>query len=179
MISAYNKQSPAFGDRVFVAPNATVIGDVEAGDDVSIWFGAIVRGDVNSIHIGARTNLQDGVVCHVTFEKWALHIGEGVTAGHRAVLHGCRIGDYTLIGMGAIVLDGAEVGRNCIIAAGSVVREGMHIPEASLAAGVPATVRRILTPAEIEHLRASAERYVGYKNEYLARGIQHPALRSR
>jgi carbonic anhydrase/acetyltransferase-like protein (isoleucine patch superfamily) len=173
MILPYNSISPRIANGVFIAPNATIIGDVEIGEDASIWFHTVVRGDVNHIRIGARTNVQDLSMCHVTLNKWPLNIGKGVTIGHSAVVHGCVIKDYALIGMGARILDGAQVGPYAIVAAGAVVREGFVVPEYSLVAGVPAEVKRRLTATEIENLTASAARYVGYKNAYLAAGIHH------
>ncbi|MDZ7343864.1 MAG: gamma carbonic anhydrase family protein [candidate division KSB1 bacterium] len=173
MILAYKSHVPRIAPGVFIAPNATVIGDVEIGNDASIWFNTVVRGDVNSIRIGSKTNIQDLCMCHVTLNKWPLRIGEGVTIGHGVVVHGCVINDYCLIGMGARILDGAQVGPYALVAAGAVVREGFVVPAYSLAAGVPAEVKRRLTDEEIENLTASAERYIGYKNFYLAAGIQH------
>ncbi len=179
MIHEHHKISPKFGENVFVAPNAVVIGDVQIGKDASIWFGVMLRGDVNFIRIGDMTNIQDGTLCHVTLNHHPLLIGRGVTVGHGAILHGCVIKDYCLIGMGAKILDGAEVGPFSIVAAGSLVREGQRIPPSTLAAGVPAEVKRILKPEEQEAIRQSAERYVKYKNEYLAMGVQHAALKRR
>ncbi len=174
MILPYTNLSPKISQGVFIAPNATIIGDVEIGEEASVWFNTVVRGDVNYIRIGAKTNVQDLCMCHVTLNKWPLIIGEGVTIGHSVVVHGCVIKDYCLIGMGARILDGAQVGPYSLIAAGSVVREGFVVPEYSLVAGVPAEVKRRLTDKEIENLTASAARYVGYKNTYLAAGVQHP-----
>ncbi len=176
MIHPHHNVPPRFGEKVFVAPNAVIIGDVVLGTDVSIWFGVVIRGDVNFIRIGDRTNIQDGVICHVTANKWPLQIGNSVTVGHGAILHGCTIRDFCLIGMGATILDGAEVGPYSLVAAGSLVREGQKIPPSTLAAGVPAVVKRILRPEEREFIKASADRYIQYKNEYLSLGIQHPAL---
>ena len=176
MIHPHHNIEPKFGKNAFVAPNATVIGDVEIGADCSIWFGVIMRGDVNIIRIGERSNIQDGTILHVTLNKWPLHIGNSVTVGHGAMLHGCTVGDFTLIGMRATVLDGAEIGAHAIVAAGSLVREGMKVPERTLVAGVPAVIKRDVTPQEIDMQKALAARYVGYNNEYLAMGMQHPAL---
>jgi len=173
MIIPYNNLSPKIGNNVFIAPNATIIGDVEIGEDASIWFNTVIRGDVNYIRIGAKTNIQDLCMCHVTLNKWPLIIGEGVTIGHSVVVHGCVIKDYCLIGMGARILDGAQVGPYALVAAGAVVREGFVVPEYSLVAGVPAAVKRRLTAQEIDNLTASAARYVGYKNSYLAAGGGH------
>ncbi|MGH7492283.1 MAG: gamma carbonic anhydrase family protein [bacterium] len=174
MILPYQNLGPQFGQKVFLAPNATIIGDVRLGDDCSIWFGTVLRGDVNYIHIGAKTNIQDLCVCHVTLNKWPLDVGAGVTVGHGVILHGCVIKEYCLIGMGARILDGAQVGPRALVAAGAVVRQGFVVPEDTLVAGIPAEVKRALRPHEIESLRASAERYVGYKNAYLHAGIGQP-----
>ena len=177
MIIPYNNISPKIANNVFIAPNATIIGDVEIGEDASVWFSSVVRGDVHSIRIGAKTNIQDLCMCHCTLNQWPLIIGEGVTIGHSVVVHGCVIKDYCLIGMGARILDGAQVGPYALVAPGAVVREGFVVPEYSLVAGVPAAVKRRLTDEEIENLTASAERYANYKNSYLAAGVQHPALK--
>lgn len=165
---SYQDVIPRVQRGVFIAQNAVVLGDVVIGEDSSIWFGAVVRGDVNSIRIGSRTNIQDGSVLHVTYEEWDLNIGNNVTVGHGAILHGCAIGDYCLIGMGARVLDGARIGDYCLVAAGSLVREGEKVPSSSLVAGVPAVVKRTLEPSEIEKIERSSQRYVAYKNDYMA-----------
>ncbi len=166
MIYAYQGKAPRLHESVFLAPGASVIGDVEVGEDASIWFGAIVRGDVNSITIGSRTNIQDGSILHVTNGKWPLHIGSNVTVGHGAILHGCVVQDNCLIGMGARVLDGARIGAFALVAAGSLVLEGEKIPGYSLVAGAPAVVTRSLTAEEIGQIKRSAENYVGYKKTY-------------
>src|ERR1700735_3948913 len=131
-------KSPRFGKNCFLAPNATVVGDVEMGDECSIWFNAVVRGDVNSIHIGNKVNIQDGVVIHATYQKTKVHIGNDVSIGHNAIIHGCTIEDRVLVGMGAIVMDNAVVGRNSIIAAGAVVLEGTRIESGTIHGGIPA-----------------------------------------
>src|SRR6267154_1636847 len=115
--------SPGFGGNVFIAPNATIVGDVVMGDDCSIWFNAVVRGDVNSVRIGNKVNIQDGVIIHCTYQKAKTVIGNNVSVGHNAIVHGCTIQDNVLIGMGSIIMDGAEIGSNSIIAAGAVVLE--------------------------------------------------------
>lgn len=171
MIFSYKDQNPKFVNSVFIAHNATVIGDVKIGKDSSIWFNVVVRGDVNEISIGERTNIQDGSVLHVTFEKWPLYVGNHVTVGHGAILHGCTIEDHCLIGIGARVLDGAHIGNYCLVAAGALVREGDKVPNHSLVAGVPAIVKRSLTSEEIELIKRSSERYVDYKNTYLKGGV--------
>ena len=130
--------SPVFGENVYLAENATVAGEVTMGDNCSVWFSAVVRGDVNSIKIGHKVNIQDGAVVHCTYKKAATLIGNNVSIGHNALLHGCTIKDNVLIGMGAIVMDGAVVESNSIVAAGAVVLEGTHIESGTIYAGVPA-----------------------------------------
>ncbi len=146
-------------DLCWVAPDATVIGKVKLERDASIWFKAVVRGDRELILIGERSNVQDGSVLH-TDMGYPLVIGAGCTVGHRAILHGCIIGDNSLIGMGATLLNGAKIGRNCIIGAGALVSEGKEIPDNSLVVGVPGRVVRTLDAASAETLKASAESYV-------------------
>jgi carbonic anhydrase/acetyltransferase-like protein (isoleucine patch superfamily) len=130
--------SPIFGTNCFVAPNATIVGDVVLGDDCSIWFNAVIRGDVNSIRIGNKVNIQDGAVIHCTYQKTTVDIGNNVSIGHNAIVHGCKVDDNVLIGMGAIVMDNCEIGSNTIIAAGAVVTEGTKVPSGCIYAGVPA-----------------------------------------
>ena len=137
-----------------------MIGDVEIGPGSSLWFGSVVRGDLHSIRIGARTNLQDLCVVHVTRDLFSTQLGDEITVGHRAVVHGCRIGDGALIGIGAIVLDGAEVGEEALIGAGAVVTPGTKIPPGALALGAPARVVRVLSAREREQQRARAHHYV-------------------
>ena len=129
---------PSFGKDCFIAANATIVGDVEMGDECSIWFNAVVRGDVNSIRMGNRVNVQDGAVIHCTYEKTKAIIGNNVSIGHNAIVHGCVIEDNVLVGMGAIVMDNVKVASNCIIAAGAVVLENTVIEAGSIYAGVPA-----------------------------------------
>ena len=131
-------KSPRFGKNCFVAPNATVVGDVEIGDDCSIWFNSVVRGDVNSIHIGNKVNIQDGVVIHGTYKKTSVTIGDCVSIGHNAIVHGCIIHERVLVGMGAIIMDNAEIGKNSIIAAGAVVLEGTKVESGTIYGGIPA-----------------------------------------
>ncbi|HHL40732.1 MAG TPA: gamma carbonic anhydrase family protein [Deltaproteobacteria bacterium] len=158
---------PRLHETVFVVESAEVIGDVEAGRDSSIWFGAVVRGDVNYIRIGEMTNVQDNSVLHVTGRTHPLVIGGEVTIGHSVTLHGCTIADRCLIGMGAVVLDGAVVGEGSIIAAGAVVRQGMEVPPRSLVVGVPGRVARAVTDGEYEGIKRSARNYVGYARDYM------------
>lgn len=130
--------TPKFGENCFLAPNATIIGDVEMGNDCSIWFNAVVRGDVNSIKIGNKVNIQDGAVLHCTYEKTKVVIGNNVSIGHNALVHGCTLEDNVLIGMGAIVMDNCYVEKNALIAAGAVVLENTRVEAGSIYAGVPA-----------------------------------------
>ena len=157
---------PKIDPSVFIAEGVQIIGDVEIGRDSSIWYNAVVRGDVNYIRIGGRTNVQDGAVLHVTYKKFPLIIGSNVTVGHSAVLHAAVIDDFCLIGMNATVLDDARLGKYCLIAAGAVVLGGTVIPEGMLAAGVPAKVIRPLTMEERKALEQSAQNYIDYVAEY-------------
>eukprot|EP01012_Entosiphon_sulcatum_P061140 TRINITY_DN86507_c0_g1_i1.p1 TRINITY_DN86507_c0_g1~~TRINITY_DN86507_c0_g1_i1.p1 ORF type:complete len:171 (-),score=21.84 TRINITY_DN86507_c0_g1_i1:170-682(-) len=130
--------SPQLGQNCFVAPNATIVGDVACGDDCSFWFNAVVRGDVNSIRLGNKVNIQDGAVIHCTYLKTKTVLGNNVSVGHNAIVHGCMVHDNVLIGMGAIVMDNCEIGSNSIIAAGAVLTEGTIVPPGCIYAGVPA-----------------------------------------
>jgi gamma-carbonic anhydrase len=168
MISrAYDGHSPRIGERVFVAENATLIGDVILGDDCSVWYGTVLRGDVHSIRIGARTNIQDNCVLHVTNGTHPIQIDAEVTIGHGVIAHGCTIARGALIGMGSRVLDGAKVGELALIGAGALVSEGMEIPPRTLAVGVPAKVKRDLRMDEIARLEQSWRNYIEYKEKYL------------
>ncbi len=149
---------PSFGSNCFLAPNATIVGDVIMGDDCSIWFNAVVRGDVNSIRMGNKVNVQDGAIIHCTFKKTKAIIGNSVSIGHNAIVHGCTIADNVLIGMGAIVMDNAMIGSNSIIAAGAVVLEGTEVPAGSIFAGVPA---RRVKDASPEHINGEINRIAG------------------
>ena len=156
---------PTIGPDCFVADNATIVGDVVLGRGCTVWFGAVVRGDVNSIRLGDETNVQDGAVLHCTFERAALTIGSRVSIGHRAIVHGCTIHDDVLIGMGAIVMDHAVVGAGCLIAAGSVVLEGTVCEPGHLYAGVPARKIKPLSEAQttgIGRTAANYQRYAGW-----------------
>ena len=172
-IRAYRNLRPKLGASVYVDPAATVIGDVELGDDASVWPGAVLRGDVERIRVGARTNVQDGAVVHVTHDGpytpggQACIVGADVTIGHGAVIHACTIEDCCLIGMHATVLDGALVKRHAFIGAGALVAPGKVVGEGELWIGNPARRVRSLTEAEIEALRYSARHYVELKNDYL------------
>ena len=154
---------PQMGANCFIAPNATIVGDVQMGDDCSVWFNAVIRGDVNSIRLGNRVNVQDGAVIHCTFQKTQTLIGNNVSIGHNAIVHGCMIADHVLIGMGAIVMDNVQVGSNSIIAAGAVVLENTLVEAGSIYAGVPAKkvkdISQELIKGEINRI---AENYLSY-----------------
>jgi carbonic anhydrase/acetyltransferase-like protein (isoleucine patch superfamily) len=167
-IRTFAGKSPRFGERVFVAATAAVVGDVELADDVSVWYGATLRADLQEIRIGARSNLQDNVVVHVDEPDFPVHVAEDVTVGHAAVLHGCRVDRGALVGMHATVLNGAVIGEEAVVAAGALVPPGMTVPPRSLAAGVPAKVRREVTAEEIEHMRRGVRSYLQLKTRYLA-----------
>ncbi len=166
MIIPYRGISPKLHASVFVAEGAQVIGDVEIGRDSSVWFNAVIRGDVHYIRIGERTNIQDNAVLHVTHETYPLVIGSEVTVGHGAILHAARINDRCLIGMGATILDDATVGPYALVAAGSLVQEHFVVPEGALVAGVPARVKRMLTEEERKQIGQSAQNYVDYVKSY-------------
>jgi carbonic anhydrase/acetyltransferase-like protein (isoleucine patch superfamily) len=173
-IRPYRNRLPKIGSAVYIDEAAVVIGDVELGDDVSLWPFTVARGDVNRIVIGARTNIQDGAVLHVTHDGpytpggMPLIVGADVTVGHGAILHACTIEDVCLIGMHATILDGARVGRHSMIGAGAVLSPGKVVGEGELWVGNPARLLRKLTDAQIEQLHYSAQHYVRLKNEYLA-----------
>lgn len=154
-------------EAVWIAPDARVIGDVRVGRDAGIWFGAVLRGDNERITIGAGSNVQEHCVLH-TDPGFPLTVGEGCTIGHRAILHGCTIGDGSLVGMGAIVLNGARIGRSCLVGAGALVTEGKAFPDGSLIVGSPARVVRQLDDAAIARLRASAQLYVANGRRFRA-----------
>ncbi len=160
-------KSPIVGKRVFLAPNCTLIGEVTMGDDCSVWFNAVVRGDVNSILMGNKVNIQDGAVIHGTFERSATSLGNNVSVGHNALVHGCTIHDNVLVGMGAIIMDGAVVHSNSLIAAGSVVLANTVIESGSLYAGVPAKKVKDLSPELFEgEVMRIAENYIKYSSWY-------------
>lgn len=173
-IRAYKGKSPRIGARVFIDDAAIVIGDVELGDDVSVWPTSVVRGDVERIEIGSGSNVQDGAVLHVSHagdfspNGHPLTIGQGVTIGHRAVVHACTIGDYCLIGIGSIVMDDAELGDYVMLGAGALVTPGKKLESGFLYVGAPAKQIRALTDAEKEFLEYSAKHYVRLKDDYLA-----------
>lgn len=154
---------PIFGDRCFIAPNATVVGDVVTGNDCSFWFNAVVRGDVNSIRMGNKVNVQDGAIVHCTYQRSKTIIGNNVSIGHNAIVHGCTVHDDVLIGMGAIIMDNAEIGSNSIIAAGAVVLENTRVEPGSIYAGVPAKKIKNISPALINgQINRIADNYIKY-----------------
>lgn len=146
LILSCRDKNPVWGENCFIAENATLVGDIIMGDDCSIWFNAVVRGDVNSIRMGNRVNIQDGVVVHCTFEQTKVEIGNNVSIGHNAIIHGCTLEDNVLVGMGAIVMDNCYVEANALIAAGAVVLEGTRVESGSIYAGVPAKKVKTLSP---------------------------------
>lgn len=168
MLKTYHGIHPTVARSAYIADSAIVIGDVEIGDQSSLWFHVVVRGDVNFIRIGSRTNIQDGTVVHVTHQTRPTWIGDDVTIGHNVTLHGCRIGDRCLVGMGAIVMDGCEVADDAMIAAGALLVPGTIVPSGTLYAGAPAKQKRKLTDTEIAGLKQSATNYLGYMQGYLS-----------
>lgn len=172
-IRKYKNITPTLGQRVYIDEDASVIGDVHLGDDSSVWPQTTIRGDVHKIRIGARTNIQDGTVCHVTHpsqwepEGFGLTIGDDVTVGHKALLHACTVGNRVLVGMGSIVLDGAVIEDDVILGAGSLVLTGKTLESGYLYAGSPAKQKRKLSDEELEFLKYSAEHYVRLKDSYL------------
>ena len=173
MLISYKTYAPTLGAKTWIAPSADVIGNVTAGEDVSIWFGCVVRGDVHYISIGDRSNVQDLSMIHVTHHKKddmsdgnPTIIGNDVTVGHRVMLHGCTIEDACLIGMSATILDGAVIGKESIVGAGSLVTKNKKFPPRSLIMGSPAKVVRALSENEVAELYASAARYVAFKDNY-------------
>ncbi len=159
-------KSPQFGNDCFIAENATIVGDVICGAQCSFWFNAVIRGDVNSIRMGDKVNVQDGAVIHCTYNKTKVNIGNNVSIGHRAIVHGCTLHDNVLVGMGAIVMDNAEVGSNTIIGAGAVVTEGMKVEANSVYAGIPARKIKDISPelqkGEVERIANNYVMYSGW-----------------
>lgn len=160
-IRPFKGKSPDLHPSAFIADGVQIVGDVRIGSDSSVWYNSVLRGDINSVIIGERTNIQDCSVLHVTAEL-PVRIGSDVTVGHRAIVHGCTVGDCCLIGMGAVILDNASIGPESLVAAGAVVLQNAVIPGGVLVAGVPAKVIRPLTSDEIENIKASARNYVQY-----------------
>lgn len=171
-IRAFQDKIPVIGENVYIDETSVVIGDVTLGEDVSIWPMVVLRGDVQSIEVGAGTNIQDGSVLHVTHphentpEGFCLKVGQGVTVGHKAVLHGCTVGDYCLIGIGAIVMDGAVIEDEVMLGAGSLVPPGKKLESGYLYVGVPAKQARPLSDQEKEFLRYSMQHYIHLKNQH-------------
>lgn len=168
-IVPFEGATPQCDPGAWVAPTATLVGQVRLAARSSVWFGAVLRGDGDTIEVGPATNVQDGCVLHAD-PGFAVRIGAGVTIGHRAVVHGCTVEDDVLVGMGSVVLNGARVGRESLVAAGAVILEGVEVPPRSLVAGVPAKVRRELTEDEVASIRRSAEAYVALARRYALHG---------
>lgn len=166
MIIALPQGDPKIGQGSFIAPNASIIGDVTMGENCSVWFNAVLRGDVMPIRIGRETNIQDGTIIHGTYKKCGATLGDRVTVGHAVVLHGCDIGDRVLIGMGAIIMDKAKISSDSIVAAGALVTEEKIFPSGVLIVGRPAKVARELTLEEKNFLNKSADNYLFYKKWY-------------
>jgi len=167
MIKPFQNYSPKIHDSVFVAEDAVVIGNVEIGESSSVWYGCILRGDVNFIRIGDRTNIQDGSIIHVSSKTYPTILEDEITVGHRVTLHGCRIESNCLIGIGSIILDGARIGRNSLVAAGSLVTPNTRVPPRSLVMGSPARVKRELTDEEVEKYSRNWKNYVELSRIYL------------
>jgi carbonic anhydrase/acetyltransferase-like protein (isoleucine patch superfamily) len=167
MLRPFRGLFPRVHPTAFIDDSAQVIGDVEIGEESSVWMSVVIRGDVHRIRVGRRSNVQDGTVVHVMNRTHPTTIGDNVTVGHAAILHGCTIEDQCLIGMGAILLNGAHVGTGSIVAAGTLIVEDTIVPPGSLVMGSPGRVKRQLTVAEVEDIRAYADRYVGYRLDYM------------
>ena len=167
MLRIFRNHAPKVAPSAYVDESAQVIGDVVIGEESSVWMNAVVRGDVNHIRIGSRTNIQDGTIVHVMRDpSHPTVVGDDVTVGHGAVLHGCTVANRCLIGMGAILLNGSSVGEDCIVAAGTLLPEGMAVPARSLVMGSPGAVRRPLTGDEVAFILQSAQHYVTYRLDY-------------
>jgi carbonic anhydrase/acetyltransferase-like protein (isoleucine patch superfamily) len=167
LIYELDQQQPEIADGVFVAPSAVIIGDVKLQPETSIWFGAVLRGDIETITIGRGSNIQDGTVCHTDPDN-PCTVGDYVTVGHMAMLHGCTIGDGSLVGIGATLMNGSAIGRECIVGAHSLITEGKQFPDGVVIMGSPAKIVRELDDADRAKLRANAERYVKRARRYLA-----------
>lgn len=173
-IRSYEGYTPKLGERVYIDPSAVVLGDVEIGDDSSIWPQAVVRGDMHRIRIGSRTSIQDQCVCHITHagpynpDGWPLYVGDDVTVGHKVTLHGCTIGNRVLVGIGTIVMDGAVIEDEVVIGANSLVAPGKRLESGHLYVGSPAKKVRELTEKEIEYFRYSAKNYAKLKDRHIA-----------
>lgn len=167
IIKPYKGKYPKIHPSAFIAENAVIIGDVEIGRDCSVWYNVVIRGDVNFIRIGDRTNIQDGTIIHVDHKRYPTIIGSNVTIGHNVMIHACTIEDYCLIGMSSTIMDGVVVGRQSIVGAGALITPNKTVEPQSLWAGVPAKFVRKLTDEELIWIEKSAENYVKYKNSYL------------
>src|SRR3954451_5935072 len=167
VLRPYRGQLPRVHPAAFVDVSAQVIGNVEVGEESSVWMCAVIRGDVHWIKVGKRTSIQDGTVVHAMTGTHPTSIGDNVTIGHAAVIHGCTVEDQCLIGMGAILLNGSHVGAGSIVAAGTLLVEGQKVPPRSLVMGSPGKVKRLLTHAEIADIQVYADRYVGYRLDYM------------
>ncbi|MBM4123502.1 MAG: gamma carbonic anhydrase family protein [Nitrospira sp.] len=166
MIRTYQGIKPTIGKDVYIEDTAVVIGDVVIGEESSVWFHAVVRGDVHYIRIGSRSNVQDLSLLHVTHDTHPLVIGDDVTIGHHVVLHGCTVKDRVLIGMGAIIMDGAVIGEDSVVGAGALITERTIVPPKSLILGSPAKVKRQVTEEELAWIRESAQNYINYASQY-------------
>jgi carbonic anhydrase/acetyltransferase-like protein (isoleucine patch superfamily) len=166
MIRAFNGVTPKIPQSCFIEESAQIIGDVTLGEESSVWFNSVLRGDVNALRIGRRTNIQDLCMVHALKDRFGTTIGDDVTVGHHVVLHGCVVKDRVLVGMGAILMDGVEVGSDCVIAAGALLAPGLKVPDGSLVLGSPAKVKRPLTPEERAWILTSAKNYIGYAQEH-------------
>jgi carbonic anhydrase/acetyltransferase-like protein (isoleucine patch superfamily) len=169
-IGHFLDQQPQIHPSAFIAPGATIVGAVTIGEESSVWYHATLRGDINSIIVGARTSIQDGVIVHIG-DDYGTRIGDYVTVGHQAIVHGCTVHDEVLVGMGAIILDGAEIGARSIIGAGALVTGRTKIPEGSMVLGSPAKVVRTMSLEEQSRVKGWAERYIAVSRAYLARGV--------
>ena len=168
MLKPFNNISPKVHETAYISDDAIIIGDVEIGENASVWFGSILRGDVNFIRIGAGTNIQDGTVIHVSSKTHSTILESDITVGHRVTLHGCYVESECLIGIGTIILDGARIGKNSLVAAGSLVTPGTQIPNGSMVMGSPAKVTRMLTEDEIAKIAESSRSYIDLSSAYRA-----------
>jgi carbonic anhydrase/acetyltransferase-like protein (isoleucine patch superfamily) len=167
MIRPFKERTPVIDPSAYVDQSAQIIGDVVLGSESSVWMNVVIRGDVNHIRIGARSNIQDLTMVHVMRDTHPTTVGDEVTIGHSAVIHGCRIEDRVLVGMAAVLLNGVTIGHDCIIAAGSLLPEGMNVPARSLVMGRPGKLKRALSDQEVAKIRWYADNYVAYRLEYM------------
>lgn len=165
-VRSFRGTAPLVHPSCFVESSAQLIGDVQLGEQSSVWFNSVLRGDVQQIRVGRRSNIQDLCMVHVVRDRWATQLGDEVTVGHHVVLHGCRLGNHILVGMGSILLDGVKVGDDCVIAAGTLLTPGTEIPPGSLVMGSPGRVKRPVSDEERAWIARTAEHYVGYAQEY-------------